>query len=55
MDTVTTEGPAANDTKIHHRISMTEKMNTSYDADKKGPWLTAVKADGDWVFADHGL
>ncbi|KAH9950099.1 regulator of G protein signaling [Amylocystis lapponica] len=35
-DTASTEGtPLSNDAKIHRRISMTEKLNQSYDADKK--------------------
>ncbi|KAM5532719.1 hypothetical protein V8D89_013611 [Ganoderma adspersum] len=35
VDASTTEGPVSNDAKIHRRISMTEKLNASYDADKK--------------------
>lgn len=34
VDASTAEG-ATNDAKIHRRISMTEKMNASYDADNK--------------------
>lgn len=36
VDNVTTEGPNLSDAKIHRRISMTEKLNASYDAEKKG-------------------
>ncbi|RPD62037.1 hypothetical protein L227DRAFT_652186 [Lentinus tigrinus ALCF2SS1-6] len=36
VETGTAEGPAANDAKIHRRISMTEKMNANYEVDKKG-------------------
>ncbi|KAH9853877.1 regulator of G protein signaling domain-containing protein [Lenzites betulinus] len=35
VDNATTEGLALSDAKIHRRISMTEKLNASYDADKK--------------------
>ena len=35
-DAATAEGGAMNGAKIHCRISMTEKLNASYDADKKG-------------------
>ncbi|KAH9894166.1 regulator of G protein signaling domain-containing protein [Cubamyces lactineus] len=37
VDNTTSEGPNSSDAKIHRRISMTEKLNASYDAaEKKG-------------------
>ncbi|KAI0356680.1 regulator of G protein signaling superfamily [Trametes cingulata] len=36
VDNATSEGPNSSDAKIHRRISMTEKLNASYDAEKKG-------------------
>ncbi|EPT03102.1 hypothetical protein FOMPIDRAFT_1028809 [Fomitopsis schrenkii] len=35
-DSTTAESNLSNETKLHRRISMTEKLNQSYDADKKG-------------------
>ncbi|KAI0771529.1 regulator of G protein signaling domain-containing protein [Trametes elegans] len=36
VENATTEGANSSDAKIHRRISMTEKLNASYDAEKKG-------------------
>ncbi|GBE79209.1 regulator of G protein signaling domain-containing protein [Sparassis latifolia] len=35
-DTTATDTAASKDAKIHRRISMTEKLNATYEADKKG-------------------
>ncbi|KAH9943004.1 regulator of G protein signaling [Epithele typhae] len=35
-ETSTAEGVPSSDAKIHRRISMTEKLNANYDAEKKG-------------------